>query len=98
MTSVFLYGCEGTFAGGEFAWNSPAVGSTHRLILFLAQDVPESQEELALRELARYGFHKAQVGTGKSIAVESLNEPQMKVFQKHYEGALAEGSSIVWYP
>jgi hypothetical protein len=99
MTTVYLYGGEGTFAGtGEFQWNSPAIGSTHKLILFLTQEVTEPQEQLAMDELAKYGFRNVQVGAGKPIAAEVLNEPQMKVFQKHYEGALAEGSSIVWYP
>ena len=51
-----------------------------------------------MRELASFGFTELQVGQGKPIAVEVLKEPQMQAFQKHYEGALAEGSSIVWYP
>lgn len=98
-TTVYLYSGSGTFAGtGVFEWNSPAVGSSHKFILFIAQEVEEPQADRALHELARFGFTKAQVGAGKPIMVEVLNEPQMQAFQKHYEGALAEGCSIVWYP
>jgi hypothetical protein len=35
---------------------------------------------------------------GRPILAEVLNNPQMQAFQKHYEGAFAEGSSLVWYP
>jgi len=99
MTTVYLYGCVGNFAGtGEFQWESPSIGSTHKFILFLAQEADSSQEENAARESARFGFSEVQVGVGKPIHVESLNEPQMHAFQKHYEGALVEGCSIVWYP
>lgn len=99
MTTVYLYGGTGKYSGtGAFEWNSPEVGNTHRFILFLAHDSAEAQQETAMRELASFGFTELQVGQGKPIAVEVLNEPQMQAFQKHYEGALAEGSSIVWYP
>ena len=81
-----------------FEWNSPEVGSTHRFILFIAHGDDEAQEETAIQELEKFGFTELQIGQGKPIAVEALNEPQMQAFQKHYEGALAEGSSIVWYP
>lgn len=99
MTTVYLYCGSGTFAGtGDFEWHSPAVGSSHKFILFVTQEVDEPQPELALGELERFGFVEVQIGVGKPILVEVLNEPQMQAFQKHYEGALAEGCSIVWYP
>lgn len=56
----------------------------------LAHDGAESQQETAMRELASLGFTELQVGQGKLIVVETLNKPQMRAFQKHYEGALAE--------
>jgi hypothetical protein len=99
MKTVFLYGGTGKYSGtAAFEWNCPEVGNTHRFILFVAQENNEAQQQVAINELEQFGFTELQVGEGKPIAVEVLNEPQMKAFQKHYEGALAEGSSIVWYP
>lgn len=99
MTKVFLYGGTGKYSGaGGFELNCPEIGGTHRFILFLAHKSNEAQQEAAAHELEKLGFTELQVGQGKPIAVEALNELQMHAFQKHYEGALAEGSSIVWYP
>lgn len=99
MTTVFLYGGTGKYSGvSEFEWHSPEVGSVHRFILFMAQEGEEQQQEAAMRELKKFGFTELEVGEGRPIALEVLNEPRMQVFQKHYEGALAEGSSVVWYP
>ena len=99
MTTVYLYGGQAKFAGTpEVEWNSPEPGSTHQFILFVAQERDAPQSEVAEHELAKLGFVECQFGTGKAISVESLNDPQMHAFQKHYEGALSEGSSLVWYP
>ena len=99
MTTVYLYGGTGKYSGtGEYEWSSPEIGSTHKFILFVAHRSNEAQPGVAMLELEKFGFAELQVGQGKPIAVEALNEPKMQAFQKHYEGALAEGSSIVWYP
>jgi len=99
MTMVYLYGGTAKYSGeGAFEWRSPDIGSTHKFILFMAYTSDEVHQDAALRELGRYGFTEVQVNQGRPIAVEVLNEPQMHAFQKHYEGALAEGSSLVWYP
>lgn len=98
MTTVVLYGGTGKYSGaGAFYWHSPEVGSVHKFILFMAQEGEEAQQEAAISELEKFGFTDLELGQGKPIAIEVLNEPQMQAFQKHYEGALAEGSSIVWY-
>ena len=98
MPRVFLYGCLGTYSGNcEFRWTSPPIGGKHKFILFFLQDDDSSPQDAAT-EVARFGFEDVQISTGKPIDVESLNEPAMHVFRKHYEGAFAEGSSIVWYP
>jgi hypothetical protein len=99
MKRVYLYGGSGKFAGSSaYDWNCPSIGSTHKLILFLAQDSDTPQQEIAERELSDFGFCEIQIGIGKPIDVEALNEPQMQAFQRHYEGAIAEGCSLVWYP
>lgn len=99
MTTVVVYGGTGKYSGvGNFQWNSPKVGGVHRFILFIAQEGKESQQEAAVQELNKFGFTELELGEGRPIAVEVLNEPQMQAFQKHYEGALSEGSSVVWYP
>jgi len=49
-------------------------------------------------QLARFGFVELDVGRGRPIQVESLNDPSMHAFRRHYEGALDEGCSVVWYP
>ncbi|SEK73675.1 hypothetical protein SAMN05518845_102564 [Variovorax sp. YR750] len=99
MTQIYLYGVEATYAGGcDFEWQAPTVGGRHKVILFLAQDDETSREDRATSELARFGFVELHVGAGRPIEVESLNDPRMHVFKKHYEGALVEGCSLVWYP
>ncbi|CAJ0816814.1 hypothetical protein LMG19087_02885 [Ralstonia wenshanensis] len=99
MATVYLYGGSAKFSGlNAFEWASPAVGSRHRFILFLAQTNDVADSGLALVELEQYGFSEIALGDGRPIVPESLNAPNMDVFRKHYEGALKEGSSIVWYP
>lgn len=98
MTTIYLYGGEGKYTGAEEKlWHSPDLGSTHKFICFIAQNLDASQEDNAKREIAKLGFTE-RVGEGKPIHVEALNQPQMQDFQKHYEGALEEGFSLVWYP
>jgi hypothetical protein len=99
MTMIYLYGVEATYAGAcDFEWQAPALGARHKAILFLAQESDSSQEDRAASELARFGFVELQIGVGRPIEVESLNDPRMHAFRQHYEGALAEGCSLVWYP
>jgi hypothetical protein len=99
VTTVFLYPGEGTYsATGFFEWNCPAEGSRHKLILFLAQESTEADQKIAFNEISKHGFVDIQLGEGRPIAVEAMNEPHMQVFSRYYEGALSEGSSIVWYP
>lgn len=99
MTRIYLYGAEGTYGGScHFEWQAPPLGGRHKLILFLAQAEDSTQAERAESELARFGFVDLQVGAGRAMDVEALNDTRMNVFKKHYEGALAEGCSIAWYP
>ena len=99
MKTVMIYPGSARFDGKtEFEWASPAPGSTHRFLLFFAQDESVSKLGLALQEVARYGFRDIELGEGRPIDVESLNDPAMAAFRKHYEGAFSEESSLVWYP
>ncbi|MDZ4359226.1 MAG: hypothetical protein U1B84_22885 [Variovorax sp.] len=99
MTRICLYGAEATYSGVcDFAWDAPPVGGRHTLILFLAQSDDASHEAEAASELAKFGFVDLHLGAGRPLEVESLNDPRMHAFSKHYEGALENGCSIVWYP
>lgn len=99
MKIVYLYSGTGKFAGtGSFEWNSPRLGDTHKFMLFMTQDIDERHDIAAIEELRAYGFIEIAIGAGRPMAVDSLNDPRMHVFQTHYEGALSNGSSLAWYP
>jgi hypothetical protein len=96
---VVIYGGQGKFGGKpQFEWESPNAGSTHNFMLFAAQNDGDSNTAFAHAELARMGFVDVELRDGKPIDVEVLNEPSMATFRRHYEGALDEGFSLVWYP
>ena len=99
MKTVILYPGLARFAGtASFDWASPTVGSTHRFILFLAQNDSVPDLDAGKREVESFGFSEIDLDEGRKIDVESLNDPKMAVFRQHYEGAFTEGSSLVWYP
>ena len=99
MTTIVLYQGEGTYSTtGTFEWNSPEVGDRHKFILFLSQESAMLESDRALSELSNYGFVEIELGEGRPLLVEAMNEPQMRVFSTYYKGALNEGSSLVWYP
>lgn len=99
MKTVILYPGSARFAGAaSFDWASPTVGSTHRFILFLGQNDSTPDHEAAKREVESFGFCEIDLGEGRKIDVESLNDANMTAFRRHYEGAFTEGSSLVWYP
>lgn len=99
MQTVILYSGLARFTGAvRFAWASPSPRDTHRFILFLAQSESRADEAMAKREIALFGFSEIELGEGRMLDVDSLNAPSMAAFRQHYEGALAEGSSLVWYP
>jgi hypothetical protein len=67
-------------------------------ILFLAQSDSVQDYDGAKREVESFGFSEVDLGEGRKIDVESLNDPNMAAFRWHYEGAFTEGRSLVWYP
>lgn len=96
---VYVYGIEATYGGNPaFEWSSPKVGDRHNAMLFLAQDVDTPQQQEAEAQLTDFGFIDFILQEGRPVQVERLNNPTMKAFAKHYEGAMTEGSSLVWYP
>ena len=99
MKTVILYPGSARFTGeASFDWAGPTVGNTHRFILFLAQSDSASDHDPAKREAESFGLSEIDLGEGRKIDVESLNDPNMAAFRRHYDGALTEGSSLVWYP
>ncbi|WP_406665092.1 hypothetical protein [Gallaecimonas sp. GXIMD1310] len=99
MKTIILYGFEGEFVGGnEYDYNHPELNHIHKCILFLAQDDQEIDFDLAKAECLRYGFSNIKNITGKALVVDVLNTDNYRVFSGFYEEALAEGSSIVYYP
>jgi hypothetical protein len=99
LKTVILYPGSARFAGAaSFDWASPEVGSTHRFMLFLAQNDSLPNHDAAKREIESFGFSEIELREGRKIDVESLNDPTMAAFRRHYEGAFSEGSSLVWYP
>ncbi|MYN07719.1 hypothetical protein [Pseudoduganella aquatica] len=99
MKTVILYPSSALFSGAaSFGWTSPTVGSTHRFILFLAQSDGTPDHGAAKREVESFGFSEIGLGEGRNIDVESLNDPNLAALRRYYEGALTDGSALVWYP
>jgi hypothetical protein len=99
LKTVILYPGSARFSGtANFDWASPTLGGTHRFMLFLAQSDSVPDHDLAKREVESFGFSEIDLREGRTLDVESLNDPKMAAFRRHYEGAFTEGSSLVWYP
>ena len=97
--SVLIYSFEGRYTGSpEYDFTEPAVGDTHKCILFLFQNQQSCDFENAKEECRRFGFSEIANLKGKTIAVEGLNTDKARKFIPYYEEAIAEGSSLVWYP
>lgn len=91
MKTVILYPGTGRFSGkASFNWASPTLGSTHRFILLLSQSDSVPDHNPAEREVESYGFSEIELGEGRKIDVETMNDPNMAAFRRHYEGAFAE--------
>ncbi len=96
---IFVYGFEGSYSGtSAVEYTYPEKGATHKAMLFLRQESADLDFDLAQEEIVRFGFEKIQSLRGNSLKVESMNDPKMAVFSKHYEEAIESGSSLVWYP
>ena len=99
MTVVVIYGFTGRYSGeGEYAWNHPEVGATHKCMLFLRQSSDSSEYEAALAECRRYGFTDIEEMRYGKLQVEVLNTDLYRGFAGLYEEALREGSTLLFYP
>jgi hypothetical protein len=53
---------------------------------------------VAKTEIEKYGFSNITKLQGNSLKVEVLNTPTYKGFSQFYEGAIEDGSVLVYYP
>ncbi len=96
VVKVLLYLCEGTYTGASaHSYTAPRPGPARRFILFLRQMTEAPSVADAVSEAARFGFSPITVLNMGPMAPEALNSTP--AFSKHYEEALTNGSSLVWY-
>ena len=99
MTVVLIYGFTGKYSGNsEYAWNHPEIGATHKCMLFLRQESDSSEYELAMAECRRYGFIDIENVRYGKLQIDVLNTDLYRGFAGFYEGALQDGSTLVFYP
>ena len=82
-----VYLCEATFVGeGSLAYASPPeTGRAHKCMPLIRQSENKVDSKLATETLHRYGWLSVIIRSAAPIKVEALNDPNMHVFQKHYE-------------
>lgn len=99
MTMVGIYGFTGRYSGeSEYDWNPPETGATHRCMLFLRQESDEGRFDAAMAECRRFGFDTIENMRYGKLRVEVLNTDLYRGFSGFYEGALTDGSTLVFYP
>ena len=99
MPSVFVYGFSAEYSGdSEYHWQHPDVGAWHDCLLFLAQDSTTANQGLARQECAKFGFKNVTIDRSAPLNVEVLSTESYRGFAQFYEGALREGSAMMYYP
>ena len=99
MTVIVIYGFTGKYAGNaEYEWNHPEVGATHKCMLFLRQDSESNEYQTAVAECGRYGFTEIENMRYGTLQIEALNTDLYRGFAGFYEGALQDGSTLLFYP
>ncbi|UTW46306.1 hypothetical protein KFE80_05320 [bacterium SCSIO 12696] len=99
MEKVYLYGFNGTYSGkSAYNWDSPEKGANHDGLLFLRQAKEAVDFEAATKEISNFGFEGVNGLKGNGLKVEVLNSDLHKGFSDFYEGALKDGSCLVFYP
>jgi hypothetical protein len=99
VKTVLVYGFQGRFHGrSAYEFVYPAVGDTHKCLLFIAQENPGLDFEGAIGEALKFGFVDLQDLRGNPLKVEVLNTSAFSGFAGFYEEALQIGSALVYYP
>jgi len=91
---MLLCMCDAKFTGETAVRYSapPEVGSVHRCIVL----VRESERERLTEFLKQLGWESLS-SASRPFDPETLNEPSMEPFRQHYDAALRDGHSLVWY-
>jgi len=86
--------CDARFTGEAAVRYSspPEVGSVHRCIVL----VRESERERLPEFLKQLGWESLSTAS-RPFDPASLDEPSMEPFRQHYDAALKDGHSLVWY-
>ena len=99
MNAVVIYRLEARFTGNpSYEFTQPEIGATHKCLLFMAQQTEEGQYEAALNECLKFGFSDIIFGGHGTLQPGVLDTEEFKGFSGHYEEALNEGSSLIFYP
>ncbi len=99
MAVVMIYGFSGHYNGeSEYQWHAPAIGNTHKCMLFLRQTEEIGDAEAAISEALKYGFTELTNISCGGLQIEVLNTDKYRGFAGFYEEALNDGSALVWYP
>jgi hypothetical protein len=91
---VLMFMCDAKFTGETVVRYStpPEVGSVHRCIVF----VRESECERLAEFLKQLGWESLSTAS-RPFDPQSLNEPSMEPFRRHYDACLKDGHSLAWY-
>ncbi len=99
MAVVMIYGFSDHYNGeSEYQWNAPAIGNTHKCMLFLRQTEEIDNAEAAISEALKYGFSELTNLRCGRLKIEALNTGQYRGFAGFYEEALKDGSALLFYP
>jgi hypothetical protein len=99
MTVVMIYGFTGRFCGDtEYDWDHPEMDAIHKCMLFLRQDLESDDFKLAVTECRKYGFTDLENMRAGKLQIDALNTDLYRGFAGFYEGALSDGSTLVFYP
>ena len=91
---VLMFMCDAKFTGeAQVRYAAPPeVESVHRCILL----VRESEAGRVSEILKGLGWEPISTAS-RPLAPEDLDAPEMAAFRQHYDAALKDGHSLVWY-
>jgi hypothetical protein len=91
---VLMYLCDVKFSGATAVRyeKAPKAGAAYRCVLLVRESEAGRINEI-LKEL---GWEPVGVAS-RPFDSDSLKEPSMQPFRQHYDAALKDGHSLVWY-